>query len=68
MITDKQRSYLWALMSAAGHLNPRHGSLYASAKHLPHNPTQRERQSGFDTWVRRLNVKEASEIIEVLKR
>ena len=56
-------------MIEAGHAHPSYGSLRGSSKRLPHGPSMRERGDGnLDTWIQRLTVKQASEVIDYLKK
>lgn len=70
MPTPKQAAFLRALMVERGFAHP-DGYLRGDAKHLPHNPTMRERGAGagaLDAWIARLTVSQASEVIDFLKR
>ena len=67
MATPKQAQYLKALLIERGYLNGNYGSMYGHAKQLPYHPTLAERRS-VDAWIGRLSVREASEVIDLLKR
>lgn len=70
MPTAKQAPYIRDLMIDLGHAHGRYGSLRASAKHLPHGPSMRERgagRGGVDAWIARLTMRQASTVIAALK-
>lgn len=67
MATPKQASYIKSLLIEAGHAHPQ-GYMRGSAKHLPYGPSQRERMGTVEAWVRGLTAKQASEVIDALKR
>lgn len=67
MPTPKQTAYIYNLMIEAGHAHPQ-GMLRGSAKRLPYGPTMRERSGSVQGWAARLTVRQASEVIDALKR
>lgn len=67
MATQKQAQYLKDLLIERGYVNGKYGSMYGHAKELPYHPTIAERRD-VDAWLGRLSVKQASEIIDSLKR
>ena len=67
MATPKQAQYLKDLLVERGYLNGNYGSMYGHAKQLPYHPTLAERRN-VDAWIGRLSVRQASEVIDSLKR
>jgi len=67
MATPKQAQYLKDLLIERGYVNGNYGSMYGHSKELPYHPTLAERRN-VDAWIGRLSVREASEVIDSLKR
>lgn len=67
MATSKQVNYIASLMVEAGHAHPVYRSMRASAKSVPHSPSQRERAGTVEAWAKRLTVRQASTVIDYLR-